>query len=73
MSKESKTVSHNAAILSALKDGSKLTPLSILKRFGCLRASARIYDLRGQGHTINTELVKLSNGKHVAQYSINKD
>lgn len=71
MSKTNKTISHNAAILSALKQGIKLTPLTILKRFGCLRASARIYDLRNQGNTITMKMVKLANGKHVAEYSIN--
>lgn len=65
--------SHNAAILAALKQGSKLTPYSILKRFGCLRASARIYDLRNQGNVIETKLVKLSNGKYVAQYFIKRE
>jgi len=70
MSTTTKTISHNAAILSALKQGTKLTPLTILKRFGCLRASARIYDLRNQGNAIEMKMVKLSNGKYVAQYSI---
>ena len=70
MSNTNKTTSHNVAILMALKQGIKLTPLTILKRFGCLRASARIYDLRHQGNAIDMTMVKLANGKHVAQYSI---
>jgi hypothetical protein len=70
MSKPNETITHNAAILMALKKGVKLTPLTILKRFGCLRASARIYDLRHQGNAIDMKLIRLANGKYVAEYSL---
>ena len=43
-------ISQNEMILKALKDGEELSPLDILKRFGSLRASARIYDLRHGKH-----------------------
>lgn len=62
--------SQNKRILAALQRGEKLTPLSMLRRFGCLRASGRIFDLRGQGYPIRTDMVKTTNGKRVAQYSI---
>ena len=41
-----KTKTQNAAILSYLKRGRTLSPLQALDLFGCLRLSARIYDLR---------------------------
>lgn len=47
-------MTHNELILAALKKGERLTPLTILRRFGCLRASARIYDLRRAGHPVET-------------------
>ena len=41
-------------ILEWLTNGHTLTPLEALKRFGCLRLSARIHDLRAAGHDIIT-------------------
>lgn len=62
------SASHCEKILKALRRGEKLTPLDILKRFECFRASARIHDLRNDGHLIKTVIIKLANGKRVAQY-----
>lgn len=59
--------SQNEAILKALKEHEKLTPLEMLNRFGTLRASARIWDLRNQGHPIKSQMVKVGE-KRVAQY-----
>ena len=61
--------SQNAAILKALRRGLKLTPLDMMRLFGCLRASGRIFDLRAQGHAISTTMIKI-NGKRIAQYSL---
>jgi hypothetical protein len=60
----------NDLILKALKNGDKLTPLDMLKRFGYLRASGRIFDLRIKGHAIKTTMIKTGDGKRVAEYSI---
>lgn len=62
------TESHCAMILKALKGGERLTPLQILKRFDCLRASGRIYDLRNMGYDIGMDMVKTRTGKRVAEY-----
>ena len=40
------------AILAHLKAGRSITPLEALRRFGCLRLGARVYDLRRRGHKI---------------------
>lgn len=61
--------SQEAAILKALRRGLKLTPLDMLRLFGCLRASGRIFDLRAKGHAIKTDMVTI-NGKRLAQYSL---
>ena len=71
MKSENNTVeSQNKRILRALQNGQKLTPLEMLRRFGTLRASGRIYDLRDAGHNIITERVSVPGHKHVAQYSL---
>lgn len=57
-------------ILSWLERGKKITALDALKRFKCLRLSARIRSLRKQEYEIHTELVKTSDGKWVAEYSL---
>ena len=62
-------MSQNTQILSYLKQGKKLTPITALNKFGCFRLSARILDLRKQGHQINTENVT-KQGKTFAEYSM---
>lgn len=57
-------------ILSWLQRGKTITALDALKRFSCLRLSARIRSLREQEFEIHTELVKTSDGKWVAEYSM---
>jgi hypothetical protein len=59
-------------ILEALQRGEILTPLDALKRFGCFRLGARVYDLRCEGHLIDKRLIDVGNGKHVAAYSYAK-
>lgn len=55
-------------ILRHLQSGKHLTPIEALQRFGCFRLGARIYDLKGEGHEISTDIVRLPNGKRVASY-----
>ena len=62
-------MSQNTQILSYLQQGKKLTPITALNKFGCFRLSARILDLRKQGHNINTEIIT-KQGKTFAQYSL---
>jgi hypothetical protein len=58
-------------ILEALRRG-PITPLEALKDHGCLRLAARIEELRSDGHTIVTEMVK-ANGKKFGQYVLIKE
>lgn len=57
-------------ILRALQSGERITPLDALSRFGCLRLGARIYDLKRQGFSIKSRMIKTSNGKRVSEYSL---
>lgn len=42
-------------ILAWLKEGHSITPLEALTRFGCMRLSGRIFDIRHMGYEIITE------------------
>ena len=62
--------SQEKKILQWLTNGGTLTPLEALRKFGCLRLGARIYDLSRKGFKIKKEMIKLESGKRVARYSI---
>ncbi len=57
-------------ILDHMATGKAITPLQALKRFGCMRLGARIYQLKQEGHRISTDLVR-KGGKTVAEYRLN--
>jgi hypothetical protein len=59
-----------AAILAALKLGRRLTVRDARTEFHCERLAARIHELRSDGAAIHTEIIKLGNGKRIAQYSV---
>lgn len=63
------TKSQTEQIKAHLEKGGTLTPLEALNKFGCLRLSGRIFDLRESGLAIKSNMV-LRNGKRVAQYSL---
>lgn len=60
--------SQNAKILAHLQNGGRITSLSALDDFDCLRLSARIKDLRDRGHDIQSVFITMPNGKKVKQY-----
>ena len=67
-SNEKQSQSQSVQILSALKNGDKLTHLDAEKRFKCLRLGARIYDLKKSGHEIHSQMITVPSGKRVKQY-----
>lgn len=62
-------MSQNNKILNYLKTGRKLDPMKALKKFGCFRLSARIFDLNQMGYNIECTNVS-KNGKHFAEYEL---
>ena len=62
-------LTQNQRILEYLKSGKTITPLTALKKFGCFRLSARIFNLREQGNAILTKNVTRK-GKTFAEYSL---
>ena len=62
-------MNQNNEIRNHLKNGLTLTPLQALRQYGCLRLSARIYDLKCEGMSIITTMIKVGK-KRVARYSV---
>lgn len=60
--------SQNMRILAHLKTGGKITALSALEKFNCMRLSARIKDLKEMGYPINSEFIRVPSGKRVKAY-----
>ncbi len=61
-------MSQKDQILQFLKTKRQLTPLEALKRFGTLRLSGRILELRQDGHRIETTMIEVGHDKRVASY-----
>lgn len=59
--------SQSEKILRVLQSGKPVTPLTALRRFGCLRLAARINDLKAEGHKIQSRMME-RNGKRFAAY-----
>jgi hypothetical protein len=57
-------------ILEHLRNGQTITPLEALRKYGCLRLGARVWDLKQKGANIDTRIIKTETGAHVAEYSI---
>lgn len=53
-------MSQREQILKHLNEKGSITPLDALRYYGCLRLSARIYELRKDGHDIRD----IGRGKH---------
>ena len=70
-----KTESQNKRIYAYLKRGNIITPIIAFNLFGCLRLSARIYDIKEslEGSVqIQTNMIKVSNQTYVASYKLIK-
>jgi hypothetical protein len=63
-------VSHNGEILAWMKTGKTITHKQAYQQLGCARLAARIYDLRQQGFTIQSERYTTPHGAIVARYSL---
>ena len=61
--------SQNKQILNYLLYGATINPITALELFGSFRLSARIHDLKGQGHNIKTTMV-YSGKKNWANYNL---
>ena len=60
-----------AQIRKALENGEALTAGDALRRFGCFRLAARIWDLKQDGLAITKEMVSRGDAK-VAEYRLSR-
>ena len=67
--KTTHTKAQSTRILSYLKRGNSITPVSAMSRFRCMRLAARIADLRDAGHRISSRIMRRG-GKRFASYSL---
>ena len=67
---KNKRPSQALEILQYLQEGSTITPLEALEKFGCMRLASRINELRNEGHLIIAEKFRVASGKIVTRYSI---
>ena len=66
-----KKTSQNDLIFARLNAGGKISALSALRDFGCMRLASRIHELRQRGHKITSE-DREQNGKKYAVYRLEK-
>lgn len=62
-----------ANVRAWLLNGNTITPLEALNKFGSLRLSAIIFDLREEGLPIEMERLQVAPRKRVARYFIKKE
>lgn len=65
-------INQKKLILNDLLNGKRISPLDALKKYGCLRLGARIYDLKNEGYDIKAQMVG-KNGKRYAEYWMEVD
>lgn len=66
-------LAQNREILEFLKTGQHITQVTAFFKFDCWRLSARIHDLRREGHNIRTRIHHDEHsGKRYAVYSLIK-
>lgn len=56
-------------IKAHLDKGESITAIEALNMFQCFRLAARMHDLKESGYPFMKEMVKLDNGRTIAQYT----
>lgn len=64
------TESQNRMIRQFLEDGNSITGLEALNKFGCMSLPRRICDIKEKGVAIESQWIKLENGKRIKEYWI---
>lgn len=61
-----------AAVLALLRErgSAGVTPLEAFAAVGTWRLGARIYELRRDGYAVDTKIVRVPSGAHVASYRL---
>jgi hypothetical protein len=64
------TETQNKNIQAWLEQGNSITGMTALEKFGCWSLPRRILDLKEQGVVIDSQFIKLENGKRIKEYWI---
>lgn len=64
-----KKLTKKQKVLSHLMNGQAITPMEALTEYGSFRLGAIIFELRAEGHNINTQIAK---GSGHAIYTLKK-
>lgn len=56
------------ALLEALRRGERLTVMLALQKYACYALSQRIGELKVLGWPIQSRMIEVESGKHVAEY-----
>jgi hypothetical protein len=67
------TESQKSMILRYLRKYGHITPKEARMNFGCDRLGARIYNLKKEGHKIETRMIQVADRKRVAQYHLKRE
>jgi Helix-turn-helix domain len=69
LKREAKEMTQEERIINHLMSGKSLTAAQAYDKFDCMRLAARIYNIR-TAIKVKVQMLKLPNGKMVAQYRI---
>ena len=56
-------------IKAHLDEGNSITAFEALQLYGCFRLASRMHELKESGYPFMKEMVKLDNGRAIAQYT----
>lgn len=62
-------ITQNRRVLGYLRVHKSITPLTALSRLGVMRLGARIWELKRDGHSIDSKLVS-SGKRHYSKYTL---
>jgi hypothetical protein len=65
-------ITQNRKILGFMRLHGSITPAQALRTYNVYRLGARIFELKRQGHTITSKLVRSLGGKHYARYTLHE-
>jgi hypothetical protein len=65
--------SQTKAIKGYLEAGNSITGMVALDKFGCWSLPRRILDLKEQGVVIDSQFIKLENGKRIKEYWLSSE
>ena len=61
--------SQSGRILKHMQEGYGITPITALNKYGCFRLAAVVFDLKREGHNIETTIIR-ENEKKFARYKL---